>query len=127
MSDAVDKIDWADFDAIFDHAEALWPKTVTLSAKRDADGGRHGFTAYDFDDLIGDPYYEPAGHKQIVRVMLWAMFCALPRDHREGSFSIRQLDRAKARAKFESDIRSARDDGEHTPEEDYYFHYNMEP
>jgi hypothetical protein len=57
--------------------------------------------------------------------MLWAMFCALPRDRFDGLFPTALIDRNETKKKFETDLLSDVMNQDTDPEEILYFLKNL--
>jgi hypothetical protein len=83
------------------------------------------FAAWDYEDSIDSPYLAREDSKHIVRLMLWAMFCALPRDRFDGLFPTALIDRNETKKKFETDLLSDVMNQDTDPEEILYFLKNL--
>jgi hypothetical protein len=116
--------DWGNFEVILQLALRYWPQKVELFAQKDNEGTPLGFNAFTFDDQIDTPYFEQPDCKHIVRHMLWAIFCALPKNF-NGIFELKNIDRKKVKEKFENSILSDIQKNDLDPEEVAYYESNL--
>ena len=118
-------VDWTSFDSILKYALRYWPSSVKLSPHTPSEGWREDFIMENFEREIDWPYLESGQSKHIVRLMLWSIYCGIPRNL-EGQFNLVDvLDFDAIKKKFESDVKEDFDGGDADAEEKAYAKANF--
>ena len=120
-----DDVDWTSFDSILNHSLRYWPSSVRLSPHTSDEGWREDYIMENFEKDIDWPYLESGQSKHIVRLMLWSIYCGVPRDL-EGQYNLVDvLDFDAVKRKFESDVKEYIDGDDADAEEIAYANANL--
>jgi hypothetical protein len=123
-SNIYNDIDYENFESILKTAMTFWPDKIELSTQEEEDGTPLGFNVFTFEDEIGHPYFERPDCKHIIRHMLWAIFCALPKNV-DGIFELKNINKERVKQKFESDVLYDIESADADQQERQYFERNM--